>query len=149
MDRYPELPIEISDEDSEDEPQSDDESESVEESNETNKFTALSDLKWNLKRCLDKIQTSGNVAFSKHHKAFVNPGLMVADNLIPLPLVPRDAETLKSVCREAPFGRGDKVCEHEIFRNLQSLISVVVDSSRHLSTQDLGARQYSVQIYQP
>ncbi|KAI8960128.1 hypothetical protein F5Y11DRAFT_330886 [Daldinia sp. FL1419] len=68
----------------------------------------LKGVKANLLNCLDKIQTTGHVAASKQYGAFTNPGLTVAGTLIPLPLMSRDAETIRSVSRQAPFGKGDE-----------------------------------------
>ncbi|XXH00494.1 hypothetical protein Hte_006840 [Hypoxylon texense] len=65
-------------------------------------------LKEDLLECLDEIRTTDDIGVTKEYCSFVNPGLTVADNLIPLPLVPRDAETIKGACREPPFGRGDE-----------------------------------------
>lgn len=100
MNRYSEAPIEISDGSSGND-EDDMDSESISEEDK---------IKKDLLRCLDKIQTAGRVAVSKQHEAFINPGLTIAGTLIPLPLVPRDAETIRSVSREAPFGKGDEVC---------------------------------------
>lgn len=111
MAEVPEVPIEISDISDDGESYSEDESNEEEPylENEYDEETYCDGLKTDLLSCLDKIRTTGNVAVSKQHDSFVNPGLTVADTLIPLPLVPRDAETIKGVCREAPFGRGDEV----------------------------------------
>ncbi|KAI1768080.1 hypothetical protein GGR53DRAFT_525222, partial [Hypoxylon sp. FL1150] len=81
----------------------------------------LDSFKQSLKECLDGIQSTGTVAFSKSSTSFVNPGLVVADTLIPLPLLPRDAETIKGACRQAPFGKGDDTVVDTSVRNTWEL----------------------------
>lgn len=56
---------------------------------------------------LGEIKTFGDFACMTRYSQHINPGLEVADSLIPLPLVSRDADTIKSKCEQAPFGRGD------------------------------------------
>lgn len=53
------------------------------------------------------IKTFGDFACMTRYSDHINPGLEVAGSLIPFPLVTRDAETIKSKCEQAPFGRGD------------------------------------------
>ncbi|KAI1074913.1 hypothetical protein F5B20DRAFT_561599 [Whalleya microplaca] len=65
-------------------------------------------LKDEIFKSLDNIQTTGDVAIAERHGIYANPGLSIGDTLIPLPLVPRDAETIRSACRRAPFGRGEE-----------------------------------------
>jgi hypothetical protein len=62
-----------------------------------------------LKEALDNIQSQGEFAHFEVHKSSPHPGLQVGGHHdIPLPLVPRDAETIKSYCQQAPFGRKDE-----------------------------------------
>lgn len=56
---------------------------------------------------LGEIKTFGDFACMTRYSHHINPGLEVAGSLIPLPLVSRDADTIKSKCEQAPFGRGD------------------------------------------
>lgn len=56
---------------------------------------------------LGEIKTFGDFACMTPYSQHINPGLEVVDSLIPLPLVTRDADTIKSKCEQAPFGRGD------------------------------------------
>ena len=56
---------------------------------------------------LSKIKTFGDFACTTRYTYHPNPGLEVAGSLIPLPLVERDASTIKSKCEQAPFGRGN------------------------------------------
>lgn len=56
---------------------------------------------------LGDIKTFGDFACMTRYPQHINPGLEVAGLLIPLPLVPRDVDTIKSKCEQAPFGRGD------------------------------------------
>ena len=81
----------------------------------------LEELKPILLECLKEIKTIGDVVAAKRHNLFVNPGLTVADTLIPLPLVPRDAETIKGVGRQAPFGRGEETVVDTSVRNTWEL----------------------------
>ncbi|KAF3062256.1 putative 2og-fe oxygenase protein [Daldinia childiae] len=74
-----------------------------------------------LLRCLDETQTAARVAVSKQHEAFVNPGLTIANILIPLPLMPRDAETIRSVSEEASFGKGDETVVDTSVRKIWEL----------------------------
>ncbi|OTA67761.1 hypothetical protein K449DRAFT_364184 [Hypoxylon sp. EC38] len=123
----------------------------------------LDQLKRELLKCLDKIQTAGRVATSNQHGSYVNPGLMVADTLIPLPLVPRDAETIRSVCRQAPFGKGDETVvdisvrktwelDHSQFRcanpDWEAYISLLLDdASRSLAMSEVKAEPYKLLLY--
>ncbi|SPO07753.1 uncharacterized protein DNG_10448 [Cephalotrichum gorgonifer] len=69
----------------------------------------LDDWTTRLEESLDSIHGFGRVAVFQHYDSFVNPGLEISGTqLIPLPLAGRDALTIKSACREAPFGRGDE-----------------------------------------
>ncbi|KAI1503714.1 hypothetical protein F5X99DRAFT_406714 [Biscogniauxia marginata] len=67
-------------------------------------------VKWKaaLEACLNDIHDVGGFGTAKHISSFVNPGLEVVGSLIPLPLIPRDAENIKRICRQAPFGKGDE-----------------------------------------
>lgn len=56
---------------------------------------------------LGDIKTFGDFACMTRYSHHVNPGLEVAGSLIPLPLVSRDADEIKTKCEQAPFGRGD------------------------------------------
>lgn len=56
---------------------------------------------------LATIQSFGEFAARNTYSQFINPGLEIADCLIPLPLVSLFADQIKAVSRPAPFGRGD------------------------------------------
>jgi len=74
-------------------------------------YEECSEQEWQLKlsETLDNIESAGDFATTVHFPRFVNPGLeLEGDTDIPLPLSVRDAEILKSLCRQAPFGRGDQ-----------------------------------------
>ncbi|KAI5925294.1 hypothetical protein F4810DRAFT_708681 [Camillea tinctor] len=58
--------------------------------------------------CLNKIEFIGKFGTAKQYSSFVNPGLEVDGSLIPLPLTPRDAEDIKRICKQAPFGKGSE-----------------------------------------
>ncbi|KAI1641069.1 hypothetical protein F4809DRAFT_587232 [Biscogniauxia mediterranea] len=70
--------------------------------------SAVSKWQTALLKCLDGIEVLGDFGTAKHYSSFVNPGLEVDGSLIPLPLTPRDAENIKRICRQAPFGKGDE-----------------------------------------
>jgi hypothetical protein len=61
-----------------------------------------------VKENLDGIQAQGQFAHCEVHRWNPSPGLQVGHDAIPLPLVPRDAETIKSHCQQAPFERKDQ-----------------------------------------
>ncbi|KAI0135634.1 hypothetical protein F4814DRAFT_401952 [Daldinia grandis] len=157
MNGYSEAPIEISDSSSGND-EDDVDSESISEED------GLNEIKKDLLRCLDKIQTAGRVAVSKQHEAFINPGLTVADTLIPLPLVPRDAETIRSVSREAPFGKGDETVVDTSVRKTWELdhtqftfanpawqayvASLLADAAQSLAMSEVRAEPYKLLLYE-
>ncbi|RYP23854.1 hypothetical protein DL765_000931 [Monosporascus sp. GIB2] len=77
-----------------------------------------------LLRSLKAIKTRGDFACQINRESFVNPGLEAAGSLIPLPLIARDAEAIKSHSQQAPFGRGD-----------QTLVDTSVRKTWELSTE--------------
>ncbi|KAH8668890.1 hypothetical protein BX600DRAFT_435403 [Xylariales sp. PMI_506] len=70
---------------------------------------------------LDSIETFGTFATSVRVPSFPIPGLKIAGNQINLPLLPRDAEAIKSVCSQAPFGRGAETVVDTTVRNTWEL----------------------------
>lgn len=80
-------------------------------------------LKQRLANQLDELQSAGDFASLKRYNVFSNPGLEVGGTLYPLPLTPRDAELLKGVCTQAPFGRGDETVVDESVRKTWELHS--------------------------
>ncbi|KAG8162497.1 hypothetical protein KVR01_008262 [Diaporthe batatas] len=70
---------------------------------------------------LGNIKTFGDFACSTRYPQHINPGLEVAGSLIPLPLVERDASTIKSKSEQAPFGRGDDTVVDESVRKTWQL----------------------------
>lgn len=72
---------------------------------------------------LSEIKTFGDFACMTPYSHHINPGLEVAGSLIPLPLVTRDADTIKSKCEQAPFGRGDDTVVDESVRKTWQLDS--------------------------
>ncbi|KAF4987490.1 hypothetical protein FDECE_15410 [Fusarium decemcellulare] len=80
------------------------------------------DWKARLLFTLDRIQATGKIATFNHYPTFANPGLEIdGERLIPLPLTEHDAQALKSVCRQAPFGRGDDTVVDTSVRNTWEL----------------------------
>ncbi|ROV99032.1 hypothetical protein VMCG_06678 [Cytospora schulzeri] len=91
-----------------------DQDQSSEESEEEQDPSLVS-WKNDLAESLQAIQSFGDFATKKDYSQFVNPGLQIADCLIPLPLVFLYAEQIKAVSRPAPFGRGDDtVVDHSV-----------------------------------
>lgn len=70
---------------------------------------------------LSEIKTFGDFACMTRYSHHINPGLEVAGSPIPLPLVTRDADTIKSKCEQAPFGRGDDTVVDESVRKTWQL----------------------------
>ncbi|KAI0851538.1 hypothetical protein F5Y00DRAFT_267723 [Daldinia vernicosa] len=152
MNGFPEAPIEISD------------GSSGNDEDVTDSEECLDEIKKDLLECLDKIQTAGRVAVSKQHDTFINPGLKIADTLIPLPLAPRDAETIRSVSREAPFGRGDETVVDTSVRKTWELdhtqftfanpawqpyvASLLDEAARSLAMSEVRAEPYKLLLYE-
>ncbi|CAJ2502840.1 Uu.00g102340.m01.CDS01 [Anthostomella pinea] len=67
-----------------------------------NSAPAFEQLKQDLLEWFDGVVLTDSIATSRKHGTFPNPGLTVVGALIPLPLVPRDAETIKDACSRAP-----------------------------------------------
>ncbi|KAI1135202.1 hypothetical protein F5Y05DRAFT_395929 [Hypoxylon sp. FL0543] len=118
----------------------------------------LDEIKGDLLDCLDEIQHYGVVATSKEHAIFANPGLVVADTPIPLPLVPRDAETIRGACRQAPFGKGDETLvdtsvrktwelDHSQFRCANPRWLPYVDILLREAAEKLGISMLKVEPY--
>ncbi|KAI0402892.1 hypothetical protein F4802DRAFT_574226 [Xylaria palmicola] len=76
-----------------------------------------------LTRCLDNIESAGDFATVKRYQLAPNPALQVDDDMIPLPLQGRDAQSIKQLARQAPFGKGN-----------QTIIDVDVRQTWELST---------------
>ena len=75
-----------------------------------------------LLQALNSIESTGNIGIFDHYPLFPNPGLTIeGDNLIPLPLKKDDAQIIKAVCRQAPFGHGDKTIVDTSIRNTWEL----------------------------
>ncbi|KAH9987115.1 hypothetical protein F4779DRAFT_611535 [Xylariaceae sp. FL0662B] len=125
---------------------------------------AFEELKDKLLKCLDEIETTGDFANVKRYKSFVNPGLTIGETLIPLPLVPRDAETIKSVCRQAPFGKGEETLvdtsvrktwelDHSQFKlvnpNWQSCLAMLLKNAEEsLGLSEVRAEPYKLLLYE-
>ncbi|KAI1414341.1 hypothetical protein F5Y13DRAFT_197797 [Hypoxylon sp. FL1857] len=123
----------------------------------------LQKFKEDLLECLEKTRSPGLVATSEERKEFVNPGLTVAGALIPLPLVPRDAETIRGVCRQAPFGKGDETVvdtsvrktwelDHSQFKCANPdwhdfVESLLDDASENLGMSQVKAEPYKLLLY--
>ncbi|MDF2434567.1 MAG: hypothetical protein JWP44_4198, partial [Mucilaginibacter sp.] len=79
-------------------------------------------FKQKLQACLDGIQAAGEFATFHRHPTFVNPGLTIQGNRrIPLPLSQGDAKAIKTACRRAPFGKGDRTIVDTSVRNTWEL----------------------------
>ncbi|KAJ9137727.1 2OG-Fe(II) oxygenase [Pleurostoma richardsiae] len=78
--------------------------------------------KTSLLGCLNSIESSGDFAICSRHERFANPGIQLDGNrIIPLPLAPSDAEAIKRVCRQAPFGKGSQTVVDTSVRNTWEL----------------------------
>jgi hypothetical protein len=79
-------------------------------------------FKQKLQACLDGIQSAGEFATFHRDPAFVNPGLTIQGNRrIPLPLSQGDAKVIKTACRRAPFGKGNRTIVDTSVRNTWEL----------------------------
>ncbi|XDG02263.1 hypothetical protein ABKA04_001878 [Annulohypoxylon sp. FPYF3050] len=122
------------------------------------------EIKRELLTCLNGIKITSHVAASQHYPYFINPGLMVADTLIPLPLTPRDAETIKNASRQAPFGRGDETVVDTSVRDTWELDHtqfgfanpgwstfvelLLIDVRRSLAIPKVKAEPYKLLLYE-
>ncbi|KAM0223902.1 hypothetical protein ACHAQD_002981 [Fusarium lateritium] len=119
-----------------------------------------------LLQVLDSIQSTGKIATFSRYSAFVNPGLTIEGNhLIPLPLKEDDAQAIKSVCRQAPFGHGDKTVVDTSVRNTWELDSskfelansqwsiffdvILRDTAKGLGFQKVVAKPHKLLLYEP
>lgn len=78
------------------------------------------DAPWrrSLKQCLDDLTAAGQIASFKQYPEFANPGLRIEHHPeISLPLNEKDAEAIKSVCCQAPFGHDDETGVDNTVRN--------------------------------
>lgn len=119
-----------------------------------------------LLQVLDSIQSTGKIATFSRYPAFVNPGLTIQGNhLIPLPLKEDDAQAIKSVCRQAPFGHGDKTVVDTSVRNTWELDAskfelvnsqwpsffdvLLRDTAKGLGFQKVVAKPHKLLLYEP
>ncbi|KAM0201319.1 hypothetical protein ACHAPI_002196 [Fusarium lateritium] len=119
-----------------------------------------------LLQVLDSIQSTGKIATFSRYSAFVNPGLTIEGNhLIPLPFKEDDAQAIKSVCRQAPFGHGDKTVVDTSVRNTWELDSskfelansqwsiffdvILRDTAKGLGFQKVVAKPHKLLLYEP
>ncbi|KAF5669024.1 2og-fe oxygenase superfamily [Fusarium heterosporum] len=115
---------------------------------------------------LDSIQSTGKIATFNRYSAFVNPGLTIeGEHLIPLPLKGDDAQAIKSVCRQAPFGHGDKTVVDTSVRNTWELDAskfelansewpsffdrMLEDTAKGLGFQMVVAKPHKLLLYEP
>lgn len=64
-------------------------------------------IKSNIRKALDGIQSSGDFAYFESVEDSVNPGLHISDlGLIGLPPSNRDLAAIVDVCHRSPFGKG-------------------------------------------
>jgi hypothetical protein len=90
---------------------------------DTQTYEKMSSKTWK-KQLFDKlgeIDTFGDFACMNRYSHHINPGLEVVGSPIPLPLVSRDASTIKSNCEQAPFGRGEDTLVDESVRKTWQL----------------------------
>jgi hypothetical protein len=154
----PPVVVEISDDD-------DDEIEKRDGGADSSAVLANSDKRALLKT-LNSIESTGKIATSNHYTMFVNPGLTIdGGNQIPLPLKEDDAQTIKGVCRQAPFGHGDKTLVDTSIRNTWELDAskfelrnpewpkffdkVLQDTAVGLGLNEVIAKSYKLLLYEP
>ncbi|KAI1771894.1 hypothetical protein F4818DRAFT_444892 [Hypoxylon cercidicola] len=113
---------------------------------ESNEKTGFDELKAKLLGCLDRIRTTGTVACSKQYNSFINPGLIVADSRIPLPLVPRDAETIKGTVVDTSVRKTWEL-DHTQFRFSNPEWQTYVASLLNDASQGLGMSAVRVEPY--
>ncbi|KAH8811098.1 hypothetical protein F5884DRAFT_781170 [Xylogone sp. PMI_703] len=145
--------------DFESEPSGSEESEmqSISEDEESDSSLEVVDWMEELQWCLDDINSSGEFAAFRQYTVFPNPGLQIDGNItIPLPLLPRDAEAIKSVCREAPFGKGDQTLvdtsvrktwelDHTQFQLVNPVWKPFLDTVVKHTSSSLGMLEVSIQ----
>ncbi|KAF2670498.1 hypothetical protein BT63DRAFT_454687 [Microthyrium microscopicum] len=110
----------------EDEDGEDDEDEEDDEDDEDDgsESTPESETKTKLCELLDGVETAGSFAAEYHTPTFVNPGLNIEGRgLIPLPLLPREAQAIINVSQQAPFGKGNETLVDTSVRNTWELNS--------------------------
>ncbi len=124
--------------------------------------------KTTLHSCLNAIEATGEIAFTKRYHLFVNPGLQITEGCfpIPLPLTVDHAEAIKGVCRQAPFGKGDQTLvdttvrktwelDHLQFQLMNPtwkpfLAALVRDATAGLGLQgSVEARPHKLLLYEP
>ncbi|KAI1326172.1 hypothetical protein F5Y16DRAFT_375966 [Xylariaceae sp. FL0255] len=103
-----------------------------------------------LTQSLNKIETLGEFAFMKKYRNAPNPVIRVGEEIIALPLSKRDAEFLKSVSQQAPFGKMDRTITDTTIRNTRQLdlnqFSVTNPHWEHFLQQSLETVRETLQI---
>ncbi|ORY09127.1 hypothetical protein BCR34DRAFT_541239 [Clohesyomyces aquaticus] len=67
------------------------------------------DLRTQLQECLDDVQHDGDFSAMRKFHAFPTPGLWINNyGTVGLPLSTRDAESIASICKQSPFGKGSE-----------------------------------------
>ncbi|KAF4994983.1 hypothetical protein FGRMN_5430 [Fusarium graminum] len=119
-----------------------------------------------LLQVLDSIQSTGKIATFNRYSAFANPGLTIeGEHLVPLPLKEDDAKAIKSACRQAPFGHGDKTVVDTSVRNTWELDAskfelansewpsffdgMLQDTAKGLGFQMVVAKPHKLLLYEP
>ncbi|KAF1962105.1 hypothetical protein CC80DRAFT_487643 [Byssothecium circinans] len=75
-----------------------------------------------LQECLDDVQYDGKFYTFHSHNTYTNPGLdLYGYGTVGLPLSTRDAKGIASICRQAPFGKGDETLIDESVRKTWEL----------------------------
>ncbi|KAJ3568244.1 hypothetical protein NPX13_g6487 [Xylaria arbuscula] len=85
-----------------------------------------------LARTLNNIKSIGDFAAMRRYQHAPNPVLQVGDDIIPLPLHDRDAQSIKKLARQAPFGKGN-----------QTIVDVSVRRTWELSVDNFSLKNPS------
>ncbi|KAL5119678.1 hypothetical protein ACEQ8H_002524 [Pleosporales sp. CAS-2024a] len=119
-----------------------------------------------LQDCLDHCEHYGSYSSFRVYDQYPSPGLAVKDiGVVGFPLSPRDAKTIASLCKQAPFGKGDHTVVDENVRKTWELDTnefqctnshwhTFIGQLATLTIQDLGvgvactAQPYKLLLYE-
>ncbi|CAM1506359.1 Fc.00g060000.m01.CDS01 [Cosmosporella sp. VM-42] len=124
------------------------------------------DWKDRLRECLDAVVSAGQITSFQRYTNFTNPGLKIEGHpVIPLPLTEPIAQTIKSACRQAPFGRGDETLVDTSVRNTWELDhtqfstanpawttffnNVLTVTAKDIGLEQIRAKPHKLLLYEP
>lgn len=113
---------------------------------------------------LNRINSAGDFAVLDCHPSFINPGIQINGHTISLPLAQGDAEVIKAVSRQAPFGKGDQTLvdtsvrntwelDHSMFKTVNpkwelGFARIVRRAADGLGLLDMMARPHKMLLYE-